>query len=158
MILLKVGDERSITSVASNRTHGYRSPVVANSTTGFGRPIEYRRNSAPITIAGAFFVPAVLCYGGCAQDTFGCAGFLYLRSTNLRTAVTHSFGRERGSSQLDTGATPMHALNPSKNRAAAHKAMALAALRADSSLRTRLARYNDHMAKARALEAQGGVR
>lgn len=52
-----------------------------------------------------------------------------------------------------------HALNPSARsiRAAAHKAMALAALRADSSLTTRLARYNSHMAKARTLEAVGGA-
>ncbi|GAB3380333.1 hypothetical protein [Azotobacter armeniacus] len=50
-------------------------------------------------------------------------------------------------------------LNPSKARAAAHRAMALAALRADSSLSVRLKRYNEHMAKVRALaalEAVGG--
>ncbi|WP_236299388.1 hypothetical protein [Pseudomonas proteolytica] len=51
----------------------------------------------------------------------------------------------------------MHTLNPSKIRAAAHRAMALAALRADSSLATRLKRYNAAMAKARALEAAGGA-
>lgn len=43
----------------------------------------------------------------------------------------------------------MHALNPSarSTRAAAHKAMAMAfaALRANSSLSTRLKRYNHHM-------------
>lgn len=41
----------------------------------------------------------------------------------------------------------MHALNPSarSSRAAAHKAMAFAALRANSSLSTRLKRYNHHM-------------
>jgi hypothetical protein len=50
-----------------------------------------------------------------------------------------------------------HALNPSKIRAAAHRAMALAALHANSSLATRLARYNAHMVKARALEAAGGT-
>jgi len=50
----------------------------------------------------------------------------------------------------------MPALNPSKIRAAAHRAMALAALHANSSLRTRLARYNNHMAKARSLENAGG--
>lgn len=50
-----------------------------------------------------------------------------------------------------------HALNPSKLRAAAHRAMALAALHANSSLATRLARYNAHMVKARALEAAGGA-
>lgn len=51
----------------------------------------------------------------------------------------------------------MHALNPSKIRAAAHRAMALAALHANSSLSTRLARYNQHMNKARALETIGGA-
>ena len=135
----------------------YGLPVAANSATGFGRPSLYRRNSAPITIAGAFFVPAAPCYGGCAQDTFGCAGFLYLRSTNLRTAATHSFGRERGSSQTDTGASPLHALIPSKIRALAHRRMALSALRANSSLSARLTHYNNHMAIARNLEKSGGV-
>ena len=135
----------------------YGLPVAANSATGFGRPSLYRRNSAPITIAGAFFVPAAPCYGGCAQDTFGCAGFLYLRSTNLRTAATHSFGRERGSSQTDTGASPLHAIIPSKIRALAHRRMALSALRANSSLSVRLTRYNAHMEKARALETVGSV-
>lgn len=49
-----------------------------------------------------------------------------------------------------------HALTPSDLSAkiAAHKAMALAALRADSSLATRLKRYNQHMDLARALEQQ----
>lgn len=49
-----------------------------------------------------------------------------------------------------------HALNPSaiQQHAAALKARAFAALRADSSLSVRLARYNAAMAKARELEAQ----
>ncbi|MDV7211071.1 hypothetical protein [Azotobacter beijerinckii] len=47
------------------------------------------------------------------------------------------------------------ARNPSalRERASAHRAMALAALRADSSLSARLRRYNHHMSVARALEA-----
>lgn len=45
-------------------------------------------------------------------------------------------------------------LNPSKARAAYHRACALAALHADSSLSVRLARYNEAMTRARALEAQ----
>lgn len=52
------------------------------------------------------------------------------------------------------GATPMHTRNPLAH-AAALRAIALAALRADSSLSVRLARYNAAMAKVRALEAQG---
>ncbi|MCG5495641.1 hypothetical protein [Ectothiorhodospira variabilis] len=46
-------------------------------------------------------------------------------------------------------------LRASARRAAAHRAMAMAALRADSSLSVRLKRYRQHMDKARALEAQG---
>ncbi|SOC51009.1 hypothetical protein SAMN05421509_10168 [Chromohalobacter canadensis] len=47
-------------------------------------------------------------------------------------------------------------LFPTRNlpqRAAAHRAMARAALFADSSASTRLKRYNHHMSKARQLEA-----
>ena len=48
------------------------------------------------------------------------------------------------------------ALNPSAlhERAAAHRAMALSALRANSSLSVRLRRYNQHMERARAIEAE----
>lgn len=47
--------------------------------------------------------------------------------------------------------TPTPSVNLSK--AAAHRAMAIAALHADSSLATRLKRYNAAMTKARTLEA-----
>lgn len=47
-------------------------------------------------------------------------------------------------------------LNPSKYHAAAWRARAFAALRADYSLAVRLKRYNAAMARARALEV-GGV-
>ncbi|MDZ4326593.1 MAG: hypothetical protein U1A73_16480 [Pseudomonas sp.] len=50
-----------------------------------------------------------------------------------------------------------HALFPSKIRAFAHRRMALSALRANSSLSVRLTRYNTAMAKARALEVEGGM-
>ncbi|MBV4470666.1 hypothetical protein [Pseudomonas siliginis] len=50
-----------------------------------------------------------------------------------------------------------HALTPSKIRAFAHRRMALSALRANSPLSSRLARYNANMAIARNLEAKGGV-
>lgn len=48
-------------------------------------------------------------------------------------------------------------LNPSKIRAAAHRAMAMAALHADSSLSVRLKRYNTQMAIARTLETAGAL-
>lgn len=136
----------------------YSLRVAAKSVTDLGRSCRYRRNSAQNPIAGAFFVSAMSRYGSCARDTFGCAGTLYPRSANPRTAATIIRLAANGGSSSDTGAPPMkrsHALNPSPRciRVAAHKAMALAALHANSSLSTRLARYNHHMQRARALEA-----
>lgn len=46
-------------------------------------------------------------------------------------------------------------LNPYKVRALAHRRMALSALRANSSLSVRLARYNNHMEQVRTLESVG---
>lgn len=137
----------------------YRAPVAAKSATGFGHPIKQKAHKRHQRTAGAFFVPAIRLNGGCVWEAFAPAGFLLPRLTNLHTAATHSFGHERGGSSAK-GAVPMintPALNPSAPHAAAWKAMALAALRADSSLSVRLARYNHHMAKARALEAAGGA-
>ncbi|WP_458725819.1 hypothetical protein [Pseudomonas mandelii] len=51
----------------------------------------------------------------------------------------------------------MTTLIPSKIRAFAHRHLALSALRANSSLSVRLTRHNTAMAKARALEVEGGV-
>jgi len=155
--ILMISDKRSITFVASSRARRYGLPVAANSATGLGNPLNVRRNSAPITIAGAFFVPAVTCYGGCAWEAFVPAGFLTSRFTNLRTAATHSLGNERGSSLFTLGAPRMPALNPSAIRAFAHRRMALSALRANSSLSVRLARYNSQMTIARSLESAGGA-
>jgi hypothetical protein len=67
----------------------------------------------------------------------------------------------RGSSSAK-GALPMQfsrTQNPStaSGKAAAHRAMAIAALHADSSLSVRLKRYNAHMEQARTLEAVGGA-
>lgn len=48
-----------------------------------------------------------------------------------------------------------HALIPSNIRALAHRRMALAALHANSSLSTRLKRYNHHIEIARTLKRKG---
>lgn len=137
----------------------YRLPVAANSATGFCRLTNSRRTSVHIPKTDAFFVPEFSRYGGCAWDTFGCAGFLESRSANPRTAATQiRFAAKRGSSST-LGVSPMQfslTQNPSVNsgKAAAHRAMAMAALHADSSLSVRLKRYNQHMETARSLEAQ----
>lgn len=131
---------------------GYGFQVTANSVTGFDGPMSRRRTSAaPLLTAGAFFVPAVRVYGGCAWETERSAGFLLPRSVNLRTAATpNRLTAIRGSSSAK-GASHMKTLHPS-SRAAAFRAMARAALRSDSSLAVRLRRYNQHMATARAIE------
>lgn len=66
----------------------YSPPVTVNPVTDPGRSNSNRRTGAKTPIAGAFFVPAVSCYGSCARDTFGCAGFLLPRSANPRTAAS----------------------------------------------------------------------
>ena len=155
--MLMISDKRSITFVASSRGRRYGLPVAANSAIGLGRSRNVRRNSAPITIAGAFFVPAVTCYGGLRGDTFGCAGFLTSRSANPAQPATLICLAANGGSSSTLGATPMPTLSPSAIRAFAHRRMALSALRANSSLSVRLARYNSHMTIARSLESAGGA-
>jgi len=81
-------DKLPIIGLARSRLEGYRLPVAANSATGFGDSKTTRRTGAPITIAGAFFVPARPVYGGCARETLGSAGFRVSRFANLRTAAT----------------------------------------------------------------------
>ena len=144
-------------TLASQHQRRYGVPVAANSVTGFGDPNYPRRTSAAPQTAGAFFVPAVR-YGGCAWETERSAGSLGCRFANPRTAATHNrLATVRGSSTIQ-GAPPMQTTrNPSASHAAAWKARALAALRADCSLSVRLARYNAAMAKARTLEAVGGA-
>lgn len=143
--------------VAFQNVRGYIAPVAANSATGFCSPNIVRRISATVSKAGAFFMPAYSFYGGCAWGAFERAGFLTSRSANLRTAATQ-FCFAAGSGGSSTlGASPMHTLNPSRIRAYAHRRLALAALRANSSLSVRLARYNHHTEIARTLEAQGGA-
>ena len=137
----------------------YSPPVTVNPVAGFGDPISNRRTSAPKTIAGAFFVPAMSCHGGCAWETERSAGCQLARFANLRTVASNDrLATVGGGSEPQVGAAPMKhdpARNPSalRERAAAHRAMAIAALRADSSLSVRLKRYNHHMAICRDLEA-----
>jgi hypothetical protein len=62
----------------------YCGPVADESAIGFDRPlnIKARQRSARVQALSAS------CRGGCAWDTFGCAGFLDVRSVNPRTAAT----------------------------------------------------------------------
>ena len=136
----------------------YGVSVTVNPVAGFGDPNTTRRTSAPYPTAGAFFASAVSSYGGCAWEAERSAGFRVSRFANLRTAATHNrLATVRGSSTTH-GATSMQTtLNPSKSHAAAWKARAFAALRSDSSLSVRLARYDAAMARAREIEARANA-
>ncbi len=126
----------------------YASTAGAKSSAGFGSPNESRRTSA--FPDGAFFVPLWrLCVGG-----FGLPVSLI---PGLPTCVQSPplFGSSGGDS-MNQGVLPMK-LFPTRNpsaRAAAHRAMAKSALFSDSSAAVRLKRYNSHIEKARALEAE----
>lgn len=153
--------------LTNSRQRNYAYLAAAKSVAGRRGPNDTKAHKRPQPIAGAFFVPAISCYGGLCGDTFGCAGFLCARSANPVQPVTIPCVAASGDgSQNHKGTNTMtllHALNPSvirkatqqalADRAAAHRAMAIAALRSDSSLKHRLARYNHHMDIARALEA-----
>ncbi|WP_148485251.1 hypothetical protein [Pseudomonas massiliensis] len=153
---LRYHDRRMILALALRQLSGYRHAVAASSATGRENPWRNWRNSAPIPFAGAFFTPADSCYGGRAWAGFGLAGFQFPRFLTPRTAATQSREKDGDSSKLKLEST-MTTLNPSKIRAAAHRAMALAALRANSSGSVRLRRYNHHIAIARTLENAGGA-
>ena len=80
---------RSLLNLARANRPRYSAPVAVNPAAGFGDPISKRRTGAIDPIAGAFFVPAMPCYGGRAWETFGSAGFRLPRFANLRTAATN---------------------------------------------------------------------
>lgn len=149
---------QAISTVALSKNGRYSSVVAANSATGRRNPRTSRRISAQITTAGVFFRPQLRVMAAVCGQASAWPGAYYPGIPTPRTAATQSRRKDGGGSSLKVGAHHMHALNPSKIRAAAHRAMALAALHADSSLATRLSRYNAHMSKARALEAAGGAK
>ena len=144
-------------ALAQHQPWRYRSPVTVSPVAGFGDPDMKLAHMRPKTIAGAFFVPAMLSHGGRAWAGFGLAGCQLARFLTPRTAVTMSREKDGGSSTTQVGAPPMQTTRNPSTHAAAWKARAFAALRADSSLSVRLARYNEAMSKARRLESQGGA-
>ncbi|MFJ2455600.1 hypothetical protein ACIOWK_28375 [Pseudomonas protegens] len=144
-------------AIVSPRFSMYRRLVTANSVIDLGRSSSYRRNGAHLRIAGAFFTPAILSYGGLCGDTFGCAGVLYARSANPAQSATFHRLAATGGSSSHTGATPMNifTLTPDqiRHKIERHRARAIAQLNTKSSLKVRTERYNAEMARARFFEA-----
>ncbi|MDP3535716.1 MAG: hypothetical protein Q8S08_10040 [Halomonas sp.] len=120
-----------------------------------------KAHQRPHTFAGAFFMPVMRSYGG----TFWASLLVSFVAESVSVpprivSPPNARGTVEGGSK-HKGATPMAQLRLSNlitrnlsSRAAAHRAMAKAALFADSSTRTRLNRYNHHIAKAQQLEAR----
>lgn len=148
---------RGASPLASWLARSYGSCVTVNPVAGFGDPMSNRRIGAHHPIAGAFFVPAMPCYGGRAWETFGSAGSLLPRFANLRTAASlNRLATVGGSSDSAIGAQSMLTLNPFVVCAATYRALAFSALRSDSPLSVRLTRYRSAINRARFLEAKGG--
>lgn len=92
-------------SLRGTRRNAYHGRAVAKSTAGRENPISQRRYSAP-TITGAFFVPVMRRYGGCAWARFGVAGFLCGRFLTLRTVASNRVRTVVGDSKHE-GVLPM---------------------------------------------------
>lgn len=146
--------------VAFKNVRGYIAPVAANSANGIGVPKVQAdippqqrffcvRSMASLLWAGRAVaskdapvpVPGTPTPHGSAHPNWRSGSGKHSRSTGISSMTTRH----------------ILTLNPSKARANFHRACALAALHADSSLSVRLKRYNAAMAKARALEAAGGA-
>lgn len=171
MTSLKLTDRLPINGIAcalkplvSRKGLGFRSlQVVVNPTAqGVGTLEDKLAHKRPHTTAGAFFVPAVLSYGGPCWAGFGLAGCQLARFPTPTRSATQSRRKDGGGSSTQVGAHLMkHAFIPSaalKARAATHRAMALAALSSDSSLASRVKRYNRYVMIARDLEVSHGAR
>jgi len=155
MILMPC-DQWSITSLASNHVRRYRF-LCHIADNDLGGSNSKGATAPPLRLQALFLRPHSCVMAGCAGAPSGASGsFTPIRQSCATRHPSLLGGRKEW--LQSKGATPMkHALIPSKIRAFVHRRMALSALRASSSLSTRLALYNANMIIARALEADGGV-
>ena len=142
--------------LTTHLAYRYASGADAKSSAGCASPKTHWRNSAHYD--GVFFMPVN--YGGLCVGGFGLPGSFVSGLAHLRTVRHPSCASDLADSK-HKGVTSMASLRLSNlitrslsSRAAAHRAMAKAALFADSSTRTRLKRYNHHIEKAQQLEAR----
>ena len=141
----------------------YADLAAALPADGRGNPINTKAHKRPCRPAGAFFASAASCYGGLCASPFGVAGFLCaqfprayrLPPNPVERTVTALITKELHMSNHAQGASAPSAT--SILRAQRHRRLALAALRADSSLLVRVSRYNAHMMAARHLEGRSHV-
>lgn len=140
-------------------TNDYAELAGAKSSARFGDLNYTRRTGALRYRIGAFFASIRYVMDGLCGETFVSAGFRVCRFANPAQSVLQSVWRQWLTAPSSIrGVRPMAksrlflTLIPSK-RAAAHRAMAKAALFTNASASARLKRYNHHIEKACRLEA-----
>ena len=131
----------------------YGLPVTVNPVADLGRSFNLARRR-PIPLQALFLRLHIRVMAAVRGTPSGVPGAKFPVGQPAYSCLPNSLGRERWQLHIKLGASPMTTRNPSKARASAHRAMALAALRSNSSLSVRLNRYNHHRAIQRALEAQ----
>lgn len=140
-------------TLALSPSSRYREVVTVNPVTDLGRSFNLARRR-PIPLQALFLRLHIRVMAAVRGTPSGVPGAKFPVGQPAYSCLPNSLGRERWQLHIKLGASPMTSRNPSKARAAAHRAMAFAALRSDSSLAVRLNRYNHHRAIQRALEAQ----
>lgn len=145
-------------SIAKPSRWRYGTAVPANSGAGFDGPSNLA-HKRPIRQQALFLCLPFCVMAAVRGAPSGAPGSKFPVRQPAHSCHPNRLTAIRGSSKANLEHHPMKqypALNPSalQQRAAAHRAMALAALRADSSLSVRLSRYNAHMSNARTLESQ----
>lgn len=143
-------------AVAKRCRWRYGVPVAANSVTGFGDPSNLA-HKRPIRKQALFLCPQLRVMAAVRGIPSGMPGSKFPVRQPAYSCHPKSFGDDLWQLQTKLGAPPMQPTRNPSTHAAAWKARALAALRADSSLSVRLSRYNEAMSKARSLESQGGA-
>ncbi len=131
----------------------YGLPVTVNPVAGFGDPmsLEHKR---PNRQQALFLCLPLRVMAAVRGRPSGLPGTKAPVRQPAHSCLHYSFGDGSRQLHFSLGANPMTTRNPSKARASAHRAMALAALHSNSSLAVRLNRYNHHRAIQRSLEAQ----
>lgn len=130
----------------------YGSPVTVSPVTDLGRS-DNLAHKRPTRLQALFLRPHYRAMAAVRGTPSGVPGAKFPVGQPAYSCLPNSLGRERWQLHIKLGASPMHTRNPSTH-ASAWKARALCALRSNSSLSVRLARYNAAMARVRALEAQ----
>ena len=141
-------------NVAKRSGWRYGSSVTVNPVADLGRSYNLARRR-PNPIAGAFFASAHSCYGGCAWDTFGCAGCQVPVGQPAYSCHPNSLGREQWQFHLQLGTSPMPTRNPSE-QASARKVRAPFPRQANTSLAAAPPEDNSHMERSSAREKHGG--